>query len=464
MRTLLPCIFLAPALLLASCGDAGSDVAKGPDDASSKADGGDAQTSEGAWSFTTLDERTLKTNGVDVQVELIRADRPDGRRSYLLYQHALAAGAPLVIVNDPYAGIDWTGEEVDARWAKLGDGSQRDVDAPNDNGTDRTTYEHQTPQQAVDANVAWAFNGFATIHAYARFYAGGTLEDDALDAAAPYFFARTRGAEIDVTRIGSLGASWGGMMAIFGATHAPKDTPPRAVAAISAPSDFVDLWTWSETTLPAAYPRPAEAATFYSPYWRRATPTVGTPPAGAPALPFSHEGICPALPGRFLALHDAWDLLIPVSQTEDLAKNCPNVEALYWPRAELDYATAKFDHGPASSEGALPSIFTFSYTYVVEQVAKESAKTLYSIASRASLAMHLELMLAAQRAGKETAYVVPRLRELADARLVLFEAETQTQTPGAKLVADVVNGVWKTSFDEAGLRAQLATGVLPAPP
>lgn len=454
-------------IALASCGqatsspattdDAGSDTPESPGGGT---EGGTA-SAEGTWRFTTLREETLTTNGVGVRVELVRGDRPDGGRSYLLYQHALEKNAPLVIYDQPYAGIDWTGEDVDKRWAALGNGGHPDVEAPSPNGTDHVAYALQKPQEAVDANLPWAFNGFATIHAYARFYAGGTLEDDALDAAAPYFFARTRAGELDLARIGSLGMSWGGMMAIFGASRAPKDAPPRAVAAVSAPSDFVDLWAWSKTTLPAAFPRPAEVVGFYSPYWRRIVPTLGAPPSGAGS---THEGLCPNLRGKFFLPHDTWDLLVPVAQTRDLAAACPNVEPLYWPRGPIDYARAKLDHGPASSEGAFPSILAFSYAFIVSQLAPERAQKLYSVVSRPSLVLHLKLVAAAQKVGQESGAIVPRLRELADPKMVLFEAENQQQTAGAKVVAQAVNEVWKTSFDEDGIRAQLASNGLPPAP
>lgn len=474
---LLPMIGLAVALyasaLLPSC-SADARVADGTGDAAndSPSTGSDGGTTtnpqDGPWSFVTLKKEALSTNGVPVTVEYLRADRPDGKHSYLLYQHTVKdVPAPLAIYNEPYAGIDWTGEDVDARWAALGAGGHPDVDAPDYNGTDQIAYAPQKPQDAVDASLVFAFNGFAVIRPYARYYAGGNLEDDALDSAAPYFFARTRPNEIDVTRIGSIGASWGGMMAIFGASHAPSDTPPRAVVAMSAPSDFVDLWQWAKTDLPPVYPKPADAEGFYSPYWRRITPTTGTPPGGEDALPYTHAGLCAPegrkLPGQFLLPHDTWDLLIPVRQTQELVKSCANAEGLYWPRGPIDYQTAAFDHGPASSEGKLPTMQTFSFTYLIEKLARESTPTLYSVASTPSLVIHLNLILAAQRAGDDVGYIVPRLLELADPRLTVVVAETSAQAPGAKIVADAINEVYKTHFDEAGVRAQLATG-LPKPP
>ncbi|MFZ6182697.1 alpha/beta hydrolase family protein [Nannocystis pusilla] len=431
----------------------------------------DASTSDtsdtgaaGEWQFVTLAEQTFPLNNTDVLVEFIRADRPDGGRSFLLYQHAPAAKAPLVIQTQPYAGIDWTGEEVDERWAQQGDGIHPDVDAPDYNEADKIAYELQDPAEAVGANNVWAFNGFAAIHAYGRFYAGGTLADDALDAVAPYAFARTRPDEIDLERIGAFGSSWGGMMALFGASQAPPDAAPRVVVPISAPSDFAQLWTWSTDTFLSQSNNPAMVTGFYSPYWRRATPTVGSPPAGASAEPYTHAGLCPGLPGTVILPHDAWDAIIPISQTQGLAAACANVEPIYWPRAApLDLETATMTHGPFAGEGLVPSVLIYTYAALALQLAPPEAANVYSVTSGPSLVLHLQLVLAEQKAGKDVAWILPRLRELADPRLQALVAELNQLQPSAAVLASAVNEVWQTAFDADSLRAQLELG-LPDPP
>ncbi|WP_434418139.1 alpha/beta hydrolase family protein [Nannocystis pusilla] len=428
----------------------------------------DASTSDtgaaGEWQFVTLAEQTFPLNNTEVLVEFIRADRPDGGRSFLLYQHAPAAQAPLVIQTQPYAGIDWTGEEVDERWAQQGDGSHPDVDAPAYNEKDNIAYALQDPAEAVGANNVWAFNGFAAIHAYGRFYAGGTVADDALDAVAPYAFARTRPDEIDLARIGAFGSSWGGMMALFGASQAPPDAAPRVVVPISAPSDFAALWTWSTDTFLAQSNNPAMVTGFYSPYWRRATPVLGSPPAGAAAEPYTHAGLCPGLPGTVILPHDAWDAIIPITQTQGLAAACANVEPLYWPRAApLDLETATMTHGPFAGEGLVPSVLIYTYAALALQLARPEAADVYSVTSGPSLVLHLQLVLAEQKAGKDVAWILPRLRELADPRLQALVAELNQLQPSAAVLASAVNEVWQTAFDADGLRAQLELG-LPDPP
>lgn len=418
------------------------------------------------WSFETIQEQTVDVSGNKMRVELIRAKRPDGGRSYVLYTHApkLTSGAPLLIMNEPYGAIDWTGEPSEARWAALGKGVHPDIDAPAYNDRDKVEYAPSSIQSTVEGQTLWIINGAAVMRAYGRFYAGGVLADDVLDAAAPYFLARTRAAELDLGHIGSYGGSWGGMMTLFGARAAPPDARPLVSVAISPVSDFIDLWKWSKTDLPAAQPTlPAEP--FFSPYWRRSTPSVGSPPVvGEMSKPFTHAGLCPGLPGRVLVPHDAWDTIIPLRESEQLAAACPNVEPLFWRRQTGPIGAPKIDHGPMAEEATLPSVFSFAYSFVALGIFPAPAPVT-SVADEAALEVFLRLVLAEQRAKGDAsvAYVVPQLRMLADPRLSLLDSTSFAPHPGAEVVANAINGVWKTSFDAAGVRAQLATG-LPTPP
>lgn len=400
----------------------------------------------------------------DLEVELIRGDRDDGPASYLLYVPAPGPNAPVVVMNEPYSGIDWTGEAVDAKWAARGDGLHPDDDAPNYSGSDYTLYGAQSVAEAVDADVVWRLNGFAVIHAYARFYSGGDVEGDAIDAAAAYAFASARQQELDLTRIGALGGSWGGMMTLFGARRAPEGARPIALAALTPLSDFVDQHQWTDDVLATQYARPADAEAFFSPYWRRAAPSMGYPPAGAASVPFTHAGLCPGLPGKAFVPHDDWDLLIPVRQTEGLAAACgAQIEPLYWRRAPVDFQTAPLDHGPLGAEPQLPSMLTFAWTFLATELAQSSSSALFTAGSEAALEEFLTLVSDAQRTGRDPGVVLPRLRELAAPRVQLYEAGADQFVPGGDALARVVNRVYQTSYDAAALRAQLATG-LPTPP
>ena len=427
--------------------DANSDVG-----AVIEADAG----SERVESFEVIGERTATLLDRAQRVELIRGTRRDGEHTYLLYIHAATANAPVVIVNQPYAGIDWTGEAIDARWAALGAGHHPDVDAPAYDGNDTTVYGAQTVQAAVDESLVWVFNGAAVVHVYGRFYAGGTLLDDAEDAAMGYAFVASRSGELDASRIGGFGSSWGAMMTLFGAARA-RDAHARALSMVAPPSDFVDLYQHSIVEVPGRIPDRAVAEAFFSPYWRRATPSIGYPPSATDprAIAFTPAGICAALPTNTLVLHDDWDVLIPVRETEALAASCAGkVRPMLWRRGALNYATASLDHGPISSEGNAPSVMTFSALHLLHNIMPGSVT---AIGSAPSLRIFLELMRDALGAGENIDWVYASLRQLADTRTQLFDPDTAMFTPGGEVLATAFNPVFGTSLTPAELRAELAT-------
>jgi hypothetical protein len=105
----------------------------------------------------------------------------------------------------------------------------------------------------------------------------------------------------------------------------------------------------------------------------------------------------------------------------------------------------------------------YTYAALALALAPPDQMSVYSLTSGPSLALHLQLVLAEQKAGKDVEWILPRLRELADPRLQTFVAETNQLQPSAAVLATAVNEVWNTAFDADGLRTQLETG-LPAPP
>ena len=409
-------------------------------------------------SFEVIGERTATLLEMPRRVELIRGTRLDGAHTYLLYIHAPTANAPVVIVNDPYAGIDWTGEAVDARWAALGDGIHPDVDAPAYDGNDVITYGAQSVQTAVDESLVWLFNGAAVVHVYGRFYAGGTLVDDAEDAAMGYAFVASRAGEVDVSRIGGTGNSWGAMMALFGAARA-RDAHPRALAMLAPPSSFIDLYQHSHVEMPARFGNPAQSEAFFSPYWRRAAPSVGFPPSATDprSYAFTPGGICAALPTNALVLHDDWDLLIPVRQSEALVAACAGkVRPLFWRRGALDYRTSPLDHGPFTAEGSIPSALTFAALHLLSGI-MPSAPSITALGSSSSIRAFLELMRVAVEASEDIHWVYGPLRQLADTRTQLFDPATGVFTPGGEVLAAAFNPVFGTTMTAAELRAFLAT-------
>ncbi|MCB9617958.1 MAG: hypothetical protein H6724_00750 [Sandaracinus sp.] len=462
MRTLFLLLFTA----LVACGD---DDVSTPADASTPTDGGpDLRPDVGVpldggttpTRFEVIEERSVTVLDVARRVELVRATRSDGARTYLAYVHAVSEPAPVVVLNQPYAGIDWTGEDVDARWAALGNGLHPDVDAPAYDGDDVIAYGAQTVQAAADETAVWLLNGAAAVHVYARYYAGGSLMDDALDAATAYDFVASRSDELRVDRIGSYGGSWGGMMAVFGAAFA-GETRPLVVSAIAPPTDFVDLYQHTHVELPELFPEPDRVEAFFSTYWRRADPSIGFPPAvdDPRVRAFTDEGLCETLsPGVFL-LHDDWDLLIPTRQSEALAARCPEkVSATFWRRGTLDYDTTPLDHGPFGGEPVFPTVQTFATLRILHPILDEAAPRL-SLGHVAAFEAFLGLVRDARTAGEDVSWALSPLRDVADARVRLFDPSTEEFRDGADVLADAFASVFGGEWNAASVRTQLETGL-----
>lgn len=454
---------LALCALLGACDPpATAPDASTPTDAS-RTD--DAARSDAAgptqWSFEILETRTVTALETTREAHLVRASRPDGARSYFLYLPVARASAPMVVFTEPYAGIDWTGEDVDARWAARGAGTHPDDEAPGYDGDDVIAYEPQSPQQATDASIVWLANQVAVVHAYGRFYAGGSIEDDALDAAAPFFFARTR-SEIDRAHLGAWGGSWGAFMAMFGAARAPGDAAPIAVGALWGPSDYTDLWAYTDT-LPSVFPAPDRAEAFFSTYRRRIVASTGGPPPRETFTPFDRDALCEGLGSdtHVLSLHDDWDTLVPVTQTRSLVEACAaQVSPLYWHRQrDVDYAEVSLDHGVSfRDEPEVPTAYTFSHAFVLARLIPSGP--IYVIASEPALTAYLQTVHAEQRAGGDASDAWPMLRTLAEERVSAFTPAGVFE-PAADLLARAASTVYGRAYTAASLRAELETALPP---
>lgn len=448
-----------------SGGAAGASGTGASAGASAGGQAGQAGAPAAPWTFETVETRSRKVLDQPRSVELIRGTRPDGKHTYLVYVPGLAKLSPVMVLEQPYDGLDWTGEEVDAKWAARGPGIHPDDDAPGYNGKDLTSYQPMTPEQAAEASTVHLINGNAALFDYGRFYAGGSLEDDIVDATAAYHFTLTRPDELDAQRVGVFGGSWGGMMALFGASRVPAGITLQVAVALAPPSDFVALWDWTTVSGPEVYPDEATFRAFYSPYQRRIVAATGGPPAGSldAWAPYRPQAICQTLTAPTLVLHDTWDVLVPCDQTRALVPACPDrIRPLYWPRTlPIDYAKVGMDHGLIGQEPGFPTVFTFAYLHAHRVLAGDSKATIYAVVHGEALRELATLLHDAQARGEDTSYAPPLLRELCDARVTAFDPTDGSMIKGATLLTAEVNAVWKTTHTETSLCAALASG-LPA--
>ncbi len=389
--------------------------------------------------------------------QLVRVVRPDGGRTYVQYLASDKPGPrPVVVMTMPYAGIDWTGEEVDTRWAGYtldASGEHLDVDNPDFDGTSTIVYQPMTVAAAEDQAHIHLLDDFAVVLVYGRFYTGGSVRDDVEDMKAGMWFVAEQAA-IDKTRVGVFGGSWGGFEALYASAYADPRAPARVTVAEFPPSDFTTLEPHFQEVTGAAH-------AGLVPYVQRIHAGTGGAP-GDPGADYSGlrvTDLCAHLPAKTVTLHDEHDNLVPFAQSQALLAACGG-DAQFWLRSgAID--PSMWTHGPLLEEPAPQSVVTYALDYLAENLATPDQTQLFSIYSATSLETHLALVHAAQGAGRDVSFAAPRLLELADPRLYLLDYSDSTVHAGAEVAATVVNATWGTSYTAATIRGALAVGLPP---
>lgn len=387
-------------------------------------------------------------------VQLLRVHRPDGGRTYLQWIASDRPGQhPVVVSTDPYGGIDWSGEEIDMRWAANPPGVYEDLDGPGYDGSALISYALISPAAAAEQEFVHLVNDFSVLRIHGRFYAGGSVLDEIEDMkAGMWFLGEQPETQIDRARIGVYGGSWGGFEALYASALGDRRVAPVVTVALFPPHDFSTWAMFSETRTDPAF-------TATEGHRRRIYATTGGPPGTGDFNGLTTGTLCAGLPAATLVLHDELDNLVPFAQSEQLAAAC-GADVIYWPRAtEPDPGDPT--HGPLLAEAGFPSAYTYGLTYLHRRLAA-SDQVLYELYGPAALGAHLTTLRDAQLRGEDVSFGAPRLRELCDPRIYLYDVGANLLPTGATAVAAAVNEVWGTSHDATTIDAALATG-LPAP-
>lgn len=415
-------------------------------------DGGAAEVL-GTGSVAVGDKRT--------PYELVRIPRGGGVSTYVQWIPSTEAGArSVVVMTQPYDGISWTGDPVDTLFssAKPGaDGFYPDVACAEKND-DTVAYAPSTPDSMAQSGVPFLINGHAVLLVYGRYYACDNLDGEILDMQTALGYLTSRPGA-DPTKVGIVGNSWGGFLALFGAAHAPAGVEIRVVSALNPPTDF-EGWVKYTDGLNATWHTPSQLD-FFNSYRRRVLSSSGGAPGKGDFTRYSHSALCEGLDKiPTLLLHDEWDTLVPFAQSTGLVDQC-NKEGLWWPRqGPIDTQQVGLDHGLLGREPGYPSVFTFAQSYLLSRL-NDAAHPVIALADRASLAAFLALIHVEQVAGGDVSWVAPRLRELSEPATLLFLVKASAAARATEVLTQLVNAEWGTALDEAGLRTQLATGLPP---
>lgn len=405
--------------------------------------------------------------------ELLRLANTDGGYTYAQwFPPATGAVTPIILAVEPYAGIDWTGEALDRRWALQGNGCCfADVDAPEyqAGGSGTIGYEQFTPERVGVNSEMYLRNGFGVLTVFGRFYAGGSVWNDVQDTVAGLRFLGTQ-SNVDRARVGIFGTSWGGFEAVYGAAYAPAEVVPLVGAAVAPLIDFERFVNFLDTTLPtvtSATTLPRYNA-FYDPYLRRLFATTRGRPGDADAdySRLRSAALGPRLNTRLLIAHDSADTILPVAvSTQFVTANPTRTQGFWYKQSDpIDYNANVLTHGAIGAASAYPPVYSFSLAYLFTALANDRQSVLAVPYGNADFDVFFQNIRTDQMNGLAVAWVVPRLLELCDARVYLYDVSAGTNIPvmsGATVLASKMSAAWSTAFTDVSICSQLAANGLP---
>lgn len=357
-----------------------------------------------------------------------------------------------VVLAEPYVGIDWTGEPVDAAFAGLPDAGSDTlkVDAygpayvPGVSGP--IVYRRIPEADLFSEGYAYLTSGLGVLFVFERFYAGGDLLNDALDTATALQFLSEQ-AEVDPARTGIYGASLGGYCSVHGSALAAA--APAYGAAWSPPIDLAEFAAHVSSTAYARVADPTKRqswAQVLDPYRRR---VLAVPEAPAAYASHTASAVAGALRTNFLLLHDEWDTLVPVENSRALLAAAPaRTAGFFVPRSgPIDYARLDLKHSPVPFGGDVWYAFTMVHAYLLTRLLPEG-RAFTSLYHSTEMEAFMVYMLEAQRRGVDISPLAPRLLDLCDDRLSLLDMGNLAAptVAGRTVVARWLNTVWGTRF------------------
>jgi hypothetical protein len=422
---------------------------------------------------TFVISRQVVDGGTGNPVELLTLTFPGRETTYAQWMpvRLLDGGvAPALLLTKPYDGISWPNDARDRRWASQGEGLHPDVDGPGAGATPESiVYSPLTIEAQADEAAFYALHGISTLAVYGRFYAGGSIQNDVDDMVTGLeFLAREPG--VDRSRIGIQGGSWGGFLALYGAAFAPAAATPRIGAALYPLSDFAEEWRHVTITMPSRLSPDAGLASsrFFEPYLRRvAATTGGGPDAGGVFTRFDVGALESRLRTPFFIVHEDWDALVGIDQSQRLAARRSDLIRPLWLRhdtAPTSWDTIGTSHGPLMGQFGGTASFTFVWSNLLRELA--ATQTIFVPWTESSFVPMLVHARDRGRSGTRHDELARELNGLLDPRIFMYrmpegaDAGAPLVESGSVFVSRQVNANWGSATTSATI-AQVLDGGLP---
>lgn len=396
----------------------------------------------------------------------LRLKTSDGRAAYAIWFAApgatATAKAPAVLLSDPYAGIDWTGDAVDTE-AFAEAGTEEFVMLPDRRGPSAgetmpilAPYDYATIDNAGGFALPYLINGISALVVYQRFYAGGDLQDDIDDTLAGLAFLRTE-PSVDSTRTGLWGSSYGGSLVLHAAAQAPAALKP-AYGALSTPlvdyERFVPYVEWLTATN-------VDSGRVYlrlQPFSRRAKAAAARRSDGLQS--YGSAALVAGNSTKFLYIHDSFDTISPLYQATDVYFGTPGRHQVFvYPHQgePLDWKTFDIGHAPVSPGFDEASALLFANSYLLTRLARSPNEVLVPVMPALDLSLFAYLRSQQALGYSVQDFLLPRLIELSEPRvqLVRYEDNFTVREPGRRWVSRLLRDHWNLDLNEEAVHDYL---------
>ncbi|MBN2158772.1 MAG: prolyl oligopeptidase family serine peptidase [Spirochaetes bacterium] len=399
---------------------------------------------------TIVEEGTVNYDGCDWTYKLLELHYPGAKASYAMWIPPKDVGVkPAVLMTNPYDGITWNGDEPPPSVTVF-------------------SLEHY-----IDSANIFLLQGFGVLHVFERFYTGDNLRNDVTDTVAGLRFLRSNDM-VDASRIGIWGASWGGFESLYGAANAPAGAVPAAGVAFYPPIDFA---TWTDYVTgddPGDIPQMTDTdkrdyyTAFFQTYVDRVYATSGWDTWTANAL-------LAKLETPFLLVHDEWDVLVPVGQSQSLVNSSSGMVRPVWfyqnTPIDIDFLPITWGHGElrqTQMDSNPPDGFTYGMLYtlstafIINRLADPAQIILLGYDEGAVNDFITYLRDYKCNHGKDVSWAEERLLDVVDSRVFLVEMNTLDTLTGAAAVADAFGDAgWGSASYHSGatIADALASGL-----
>jgi len=428
-------------------------------DAGTVLSSGQYQQGGQSWSYRNL--RLINKQGGYAYAQFFKSTSP-GKR-------------PVIVLTKPYAGISWTGEALDNRWAgeysnflaggNTGRMCVSDVDGPGYDVTNTSVicYYQESVTHAGDDAYLFLLNNFSVLLTYGRFYAGGSVANDVEDILAGLRYLGTRD-DVDTTRIGITGGSWGGFEALYGALEAPASVRPAVAAPAFPVTDFSLLEDFVRNDLPMLVSAPVldYYMNFYDPYLRRLHASTGKPPS---YTGYTFADLDPLVDIPMLIPHDDADTILPAQFSHQFQAGHKDLISGFWyTRSDtVPWQTVPVSHGDIDGAVVFQPYLTFTTTFMMLRLADTTQNVLIAFGEQ-DMQTFFDNIYTYQVQARDLSWLVPRLIDLTDSRIYMVDISPSgnlTPIRGAQRVADWLNIRWGSSLTETDVQQFLINNGLP---